>query len=305
MCLEISQIINDWRSQAVGGMETALMLWEVCCVPSLLHGAGTWTDISKQTEKQLNQCQNWFFRLILRTGPGTPLPSLSWDFSLLDMGLRVKMQKVLLVLHLRSLPDGSLAKQIYIEQKQKNWPGLATETESICKFLNIPNCNETDINKSLYKKTVLEACHKENEKCLRLQAKGKCERLLYEDYGIKEYISKKNISSVRNHFRTRFGLQFFAGNYSRDKRFKKTDWLCKCKESREDEAHLVSGKCSIYGDLTDKYSDLSNDDNLVGLFTEILARREELDRVITPVGGGVTNVGANPGRETGISQSRD
>ena len=27
-CLEISQIINDWRSRAVGGMETALMLWD-------------------------------------------------------------------------------------------------------------------------------------------------------------------------------------------------------------------------------------------------------------------------------------
>ena len=27
-CLEIGQIINDWRSQAVGGMDTALLLWE-------------------------------------------------------------------------------------------------------------------------------------------------------------------------------------------------------------------------------------------------------------------------------------
>ena len=39
--LEIIQIINDWRSQVVGGMETALVLWESCCVSSLLHGAGT------------------------------------------------------------------------------------------------------------------------------------------------------------------------------------------------------------------------------------------------------------------------
>ena len=67
----------------------------------------------------------------------------------------------------------------------------------------------------------------------------------------------------------------------------------------------MSGQCTVYGDLTQKYSDLTNDENLVSLFTEILARREELDRVITPVGGGITNVGANPGRETGISQSRD
>ena len=135
------------------------------------------------------------------------------------------------------------------------------------------------MNKSLYKNLVVKACHRENEKYLRLQAKEKFERLTHEDYGKKEYILKKNISSVRKQFRTCFGLQFFAGNYSHDKRFKKTDWLCKCKESREDEAHLVSGQCSIYGDLTYKYSDLSNDDNLVGLFTDILTKREDLDSV--------------------------
>ena len=59
-CLEIAKIVNDWRSKIVGGMETALMLWEVCCIPSLLHGAGIWTKISSKTEKQLNRCQNWF-----------------------------------------------------------------------------------------------------------------------------------------------------------------------------------------------------------------------------------------------------
>ena len=51
--MEIAQIVNDWRSQAVGGMVTALVLWEACCLPSLLHGAGTWVEISPQTEKQL------------------------------------------------------------------------------------------------------------------------------------------------------------------------------------------------------------------------------------------------------------
>ena len=53
-CLEISHIMNDWRSQIVGGMETAILLWEACCVPSLLNGAGTWVDISKATEKRLD-----------------------------------------------------------------------------------------------------------------------------------------------------------------------------------------------------------------------------------------------------------
>ena len=92
-CLEIATIVNDWRSQIVGGMETALVLWEACCVPSLLHGAGTWTNISTATEKELNKIQSWFLRLILQVGQGAPLVSLSWDSSVLDMGLRVKKEK--------------------------------------------------------------------------------------------------------------------------------------------------------------------------------------------------------------------
>ena len=49
-CLEIAHIVNDWRAHIVGGMETGLLLWEACCVPSLLNGAGTWMEISKATE---------------------------------------------------------------------------------------------------------------------------------------------------------------------------------------------------------------------------------------------------------------
>ena len=41
-CFEIVQIVNDWRTEAVGGMESALMLWKACCIPSLLHGSGSW-----------------------------------------------------------------------------------------------------------------------------------------------------------------------------------------------------------------------------------------------------------------------
>ena len=52
--LEIAQIVNDRRSQVVGGMESAILLWEACCIPSLLHGAGTWVEMSDQTEQFLN-----------------------------------------------------------------------------------------------------------------------------------------------------------------------------------------------------------------------------------------------------------
>ena len=75
-CLEIAQVVNDWRSRAVGGLESALFLWESVCLPSLLHGAGTWTDITAETEKKLNQIQCWFLSLIIQIRPGAPRASL-------------------------------------------------------------------------------------------------------------------------------------------------------------------------------------------------------------------------------------
>ena len=51
--LEIAAIVDDWRSHLVGGFETGLLLLESCCVSSLLHNSGSWVDLSKPAEKQL------------------------------------------------------------------------------------------------------------------------------------------------------------------------------------------------------------------------------------------------------------
>ena len=141
---------------------------------------------------------------------------------------------------------------------------------------------------------MLEACHRSNEKSLRLLAKGKCERIRDETYGRKDYISQQNILNTRNHYRTRYSMQPFAGNYSKDRRFARSSWLCHCKELREEESHHLSGHCTVYGDLTLKYSDLTYDKSLVQFCNEVLARRDALDKMkTTQFGVGDTIVGAN------------
>ena len=65
----------------------------------------------------------------------------------------------------------------------------------------------------------------------------------------------------------------------------------------------MSGQCPVYGDLTNKYSDLTDIDSLVQLFKEILDRRDELDK--NPVGGVITNADANSVPSGGKSQSRE
>ena len=108
----------------------------------------------------------------------------------------------------------------------------------------------------------------------------------WEEYGKKEYISNKTMKHVRDQYRARFGLQRFAGNYSNDKSFARSNWLCKCLESREDESHILSGHCKVYGDIPLKYSNLSDDESLVCVFREVLERREQLyKQQNNPVGG--------------------
>ena len=93
------------------------------------------------------------------------------------------------------------------------------------------------------------------------------------------HINKKNIFHIRQQYRSRFGLQDFAGNYRNDKRFLKTGGLCLCLESREDEFHLLSGRCKVYGDLTEGFSDLTDDEDLVQFFAAVLSRRDQLDKL--------------------------
>ena len=278
-CLEIAHIVNDWRSQCAGGLVTAITLWEACCVPSLLHGAGTWTEISPETVRRLNTIQQWFWRLILQVGPGAPLASLAWDTASLDMKLRVWMEKLMLILHFRSLEDGALAHRIYREQRGEDWPGLVSEAEQICTELKVESVNLTRCNKKEYRKIVFEACHLQNEKILREMADGKekCARMNEEKYGRKEYTQLKSISEVRIWYRTRFGQRPFAGNFSKDKQYAKTNWLCKCGMIKEKESHIIAGKCPVYDDIRGKFSSLERDEDLVDYFNQVLARRDKLE----------------------------
>ena len=87
---------------------------------------------------------------------------MSWDFSLLDMGLRVMMEKLMLVLYIRNLEEDLFARRIYEEQIKHDWPGLAKEARIICEELNIEDVNITKEGKMIYRKIVLSACHQKN-----------------------------------------------------------------------------------------------------------------------------------------------
>jgi len=282
-CLEIAAVVEDWRSQVVGGMESALTMWEACCVPSLLYGAGTWVEITPAAERRLEALQNWFVRLILRVGPGCPKASLRWETGLMSMALRVWLEKVLMVRHLRGLDADSLARRVYEEQREKAWPGLAKETADICRQLGIPDCNTADIfatgNKE-YRKIITEKCKQFDKRNLEkeMEGKEKCEKILMEGYGKKKYLTENILKKIRKIFLTRVKLQPFGGNYKHDKKFEKTNWMCFCGWNLEEESHLLSGQCPVYGDMVGMVRDRGDDEQLSTFFAAVLERREKLEQ---------------------------
>ena len=185
----------------------------------------------------------------------------------------------MLVLHIRRLDDDSLAGKVYREQTSNKWPGLAQEADQICEKLSVQSVHTTKLSAKEYRKEIIESCHKVNEERLRKQAEGrsKCDRIEGESYGKKEYISDSILYNVRQMYKTRYGMMSFAGNYSKDRRFARSNWLCKCGKSREEESHLISGNCEVYGEIRSNYSDLNDDKQLVDFFNEVLSRRDELE----------------------------
>ena len=276
--LEIATVVNDWRCRGAGGLDTASMLWEACCIPSILHGAGTWVEMGPRSTRRLNKLQNWFIRLVLQVGPGTPLPALLWDLGLLDMELRVWREKLVLAHHIKSLGEETLARQVYEEQNIKQWPGLALEVEEIGSKLGIPSIDTCWLDAKKFRKLVTAACHAENEKRLRklCETIGKCKTIKTENYGKQSYIVKEKLHIARKIFKARYGMTEFAENYKNNFKYKTTNWMCICKEEKESETHILSGKCTAYGDLRNK-TNIFDDKSLMLFFQEVLLRREELE----------------------------
>ena len=62
-----------------------------------------------------------------------------------------------------------------------------------------------------------------------------------------------------------------------DSRFAKTDWLCRGHKARENEQHLISGECEVFGELRNKFGNINNLEVLTKFFDAVLKKRDEMD----------------------------
>ena len=109
------------------------------------------------------------------------------------------------------------------------------------------------------------------------EEKEKCERIFREPYGKKAYIKENTLGKMRQIFLTKTKMHPFAGNFAKDKRFLKSLWMCFCGWEKEEETHLLSGKCPVYGDLVSLLGDKADSLHLTTFFTAVLERRKRLE----------------------------
>ena len=116
---------------------------------SHLQDLGTWMKIPKETTQTLNpEHPPTVFSL-------THIPGGTWGALLLalldpqthvelDIGLRVKQEKIMMILLIRGLEKGTLARRELDHQQTKGWPGLAAKAQLICLELGFRIVTERD-----------------------------------------------------------------------------------------------------------------------------------------------------------------
>ena len=62
---EIKSVVENYRSQVVGGIKTGILLWETCLLPHLLLNCSTWMEIKNSDLENLSKVQRLFLNSIL------------------------------------------------------------------------------------------------------------------------------------------------------------------------------------------------------------------------------------------------
>ena len=88
-------------------------MWEMSCIPMLLHAAGTWIGVKTKTLKELEKLQLKHLRVSLAVGTGAPIPLLYSETGTMTIKSRVMKMKLMMLHHVATLPVGSLARDCY------------------------------------------------------------------------------------------------------------------------------------------------------------------------------------------------
>ena len=76
--------------------------------------------------------------------------------------------------------ENSLAKEVYQEQRQHDWPGLAQEVTEICKEVGIEDVNDKEVSKETIEEGIFYHHYKELKK--EMDSKEKFKDIKHEAF---------------------------------------------------------------------------------------------------------------------------
>ena len=286
---EIRAVIDDCRSQVCGGLTAGLDIWELAVLPKLLYNSDCWQDISPNTIKELENLQLQFYRCLLAVGSGCPIPSLYFETGGILMEFRILQKKLLFLHHVATLPDDSLAREVFQVQEELNLPGLLQDCQEflverrITKFSNY--------SKSQWKSLIKAEIHKLNKETVLKKmigySKVSYENHLNEPYQLQPYLRTLNIADARLRFKLKTHMApSIMMNFPSDVKFTEQLWTCTgcgddCNKAdgqvggrRDTQTHIMI--CPGYADLrVDK--NMKEDKDLVQYFSQVIRKRLNTD----------------------------
>ena len=202
----------------------------------------------------------------------------------------VLQRKLAFFRHLATLPEGSLAKEVFMKQKHSSLGGLVKELEDHTECLGDP----TLYTKPQWKKKVTEYLLKKNEQELIEKAstykKIDAESWKNERFERKEYFSTLDLEGIRMRMRISGGMvNTIRSNYKQKYRRRNQPISCQsCKsnrnsnesegnvededdEPRDTQIHVLE-ECVAFEDIRALH-DLTSDAGLVNFFSEVVKRR--------------------------------
>ena len=282
---KVKALIEDFRLQAITGMEGAWILWERSILPTLMSGSGSWIGISKKIYDKIDEIQGEYLRMIYSCPPSTPKPALRSQAGMMDSKHLIWVEKVCLmvdIMHKRDEQKENYARDVLKEQLEQGWEGLTIEVAEICHLAGLPDaCHEF-----IPRKQVVEAIeiHHMIEVKEQMGPLSKMALLKLEDTRrMKEYMKMKSLENSRMEFlwqtnmiETRMNMK---GKYPKDQ------YQCPhCPEGREPGGSLETSshllECRVYQDLREGSDVEGVVEDRVKYLRKVIQRRTALEKYL-------------------------
>ena len=205
------------------------------------------------------------------------------------MEYRILQKKLLFLHHVATLPEDSLAREVFQVQEELNLPGLLHDCQEFLVKRGITKLSS--YSKAQWKTFVKAEIFELNKFDIVQKMKGykkvSYEEHLHEPYKLQPYLKTLNIADARLRFKLKTHMApSIMMNFPSDVEFSKQFWTCTGCGNGNDKAEVqIGGRrdtqthimiCPGYVELR-KDKNLDEDRDLVRYFSEVIRKRLDTD----------------------------